>query len=207
MVYLGPLQPGNKFYELLSHSTRLRVSIPDTVVIDGPTVYHLYNDKNGFIKKSVPNMDSREGIEAFVGSVMDRFVYKSMSVLTGTKKEKEHISKRIVGVVKKATWRTHITNHCEGVTALGVQAHLLHGIEAGNTDSYVIQKFVKSRGRKPCLTRMVWKTNAEDCRGSTGRNVVGWNIFCHNEFTATPPPQIRKGESEMEDLMLKMGRR
>lgn len=182
--------------------------IPDTVVVEGAVIYHLYNDRNGYIKKSAPNMDSRESIEAFVASIMDRFVFKSISVLTGTKHAKEHISQRIVGVVKKPAWRTHITNHCETLTALGVQAHLLHGIEAGNTDSYIIQKFVKSRGRKPTFTRMIWKAHSESGTGAGGRHAVCWNLFCsNNDFTAFPPVKERTDEDGMENFMRKMGRR
>jgi hypothetical protein len=180
------------------------------VVVDGAEIYHLYNDRNGYIKKAVPNMDSPESITAFIASIMDRFVFKSMSVLTGTKHSKEHISQRTVGVIKKPAWRTHVTNYCETLTALGVQAHLLHGIEAGNTDSYIIQKFVKSRGRKPTFTRMVWKANSESAGpGAAGRHAVCWNLFCtNNEFTAFAP--VIKGKTDddgMDNIMRKMGRR
>ena len=204
----GPLNPGYKFYDILSHSSHLCVPIPDTVVVDGPRIYHLFNDKNGYIKKAVPNLESREGIEAFIGSVMDRFVYKSVSLWSGNKqsrKEKEHISKRIVGVIKKPAWRTHITNNTETLTALGVQTYLLHGMVAGNTDTYIIQKFVKSKGRKPSYTRVMWKMNA-DIYGSTGRQVVGWNIFGRNDFTTAPQQEIRN-DGGAEQLMRKLGRR
>lgn len=69
----GPLQPGYKFYELLSYSHGLKVPIPDTLVVDAEArISHICNDKHGNIHRLRPDESSIDWKEDFVAQFVMR---------------------------------------------------------------------------------------------------------------------------------------
>lgn len=57
----------------------------------------------------------------------------------------------------------------------------------------VLQKFVKSKGRKPCFTRLFWKLPP-----GGSRSVVGWTMSTTDDFAA--PPSNVYGSIRPEDI-------
>jgi hypothetical protein len=180
----GPFLPGYAFYQLLIQSKHLDVLIPDTVVVNDGTITHLYNGRHGHIEKSIPNYETTED---WISKVMSRFLATPTVPHRPHPKaavEQEPLSQRTVGIVKKQLWKTHIMNHTETLSALGVQAYLVQCLKAGNNDSFVLQKFVKCRGRRPCFNRIFWRAGADTV--ASNRTLAGWNITSHFDFEKNP---------------------
>lgn len=116
---------------------------------------------------------------------MDRFVLTSSP--SSPKSENEPLCLRTVGVVKKQLWKTHIMNHTETLSALGVQAYIVQGIKAGNHDQFILQKFIKCRGRRPCFNRIFWRAGSE--ANATNKTLAGWNITSKFDFAKNPLSQ------------------
>lgn len=183
LSYLGPFLPGYGFYQLLVQSKHLDVLIPDTIVVHEGNIAHLYNGRHGYIEKSIPNFETTE---KWVSNVMKRFLFPQSinPYSTASKSESEPIAHRTIGIVKKQLWKTHIMNHTETLSALGVQAYLIQALKAGNNDNFILQRYIKCRGRRPCFNRIFWRVGADTV--SSNRTLAGWNITSNFDFAKAP---------------------
>jgi hypothetical protein len=177
----GPFLPGYGFYQLLLQSKNLEVPIPDTIVVEGGSVTHLFNGRHGTIEKAEPNYETTE---AWVSSLMSRFLSPTCANPYAKAEPPEPLSVRTVGIVKKQLWKTHVMNHTETLSAIGVQAYLTQCLKAGNSDRFVLQKFIKCRGRRPCFNRIFWRAGTDTV--SSNRTIVGWNITSNSDFAKNP---------------------
>jgi hypothetical protein len=166
------------------------VPIPDTVIVNDGSVTHLFNGRHGTIEKSEPNYETTE---AWVSSLMSRFLSSGSTNPYSKLEAPEPLSVRTVGIVKKQLWKTHVMNHTETLSAIGVQAYLLQCLKAGNNDRFVLQKFIKCRGRRPCFNRVFWRAGTDTV--SSNRTIVGWNVTSNFDFAKNPHPPSASSSS------------
>jgi hypothetical protein len=148
----------------------LKVPIADTLFI-GPsnTVKLLHNDSRGNVQAFDAHLDQQCKRDQFLELCVDKFIKNSEPI----SQECEPVYNRIVGVLKKPCSngnRCYTNQNSDLLFPVSLYAHVLD-IAEGNSQQCIIQKFIKSKGKRPSIFRLFWKAS------STETGVVeGWNI-------------------------------
>ena len=173
---VGPVKPGYYFYKWLFYGPPLRMPIPDTILIDGKEIRRLRNDASGFVVREKSDYkDDQTARDDFVSSCINSFVVDSHTF--GNSPTLANLKGRFVALMKKpiTLGSPLVTNSIECFTPLALQTHILEALDTrGNSSDYVLQKFVKGKGAKPSIYRVMWRSVSPGA-GVSG-NVAGWYI-------------------------------
>ena len=182
----GPLKPGLYFYKWLLRGAGLTVSIPDTLIVEKNIVRLVYNDAaSGQVIKARPLSDSKKNKKKFIRDVLHRFLDpldKRDDGAVHPGKNNKILARQVVGVIKKPYWRCAVGNEVEVLQPMSLVAHLMDAVD-GQEGPYVIQKFVRYRGRRPCFYRCFWRAATP----GAPRTVTVWNI------SSTEPAEAFQG--------------
>lgn len=171
----GPMKPGLYFYKWLLRGAGLAVSIPDTLIVEKNIVRLVYNDPStGQVIKARPQSDSKKNKKKFIRDVLHRFLDPPDRRDEGASHAARNntvLARQVVGVIKKPYWRSSVGNEVEVLQPMSLVAHLMDAVD-GQEGPYVIQKFVRYRGRRPCFYRCFWRAASP----GAPRTVTVWNI-------------------------------
>ena len=179
---MGPIKPGVHFFRWLGKGNPLNVPIADTLYV-GPNnmVKIVFNDSKGTVQQKNARFDQQANRDQFFDLCIGKFVRSSQPLSSIN----EPIFTRIVAVMKRPCSnqsRCYTNQNTDILLPVSFHAHLLD-IAEGNSSQCVIQKFIKSRGKRPSVFRLFWRTAS-----SEGGTVEGWNITRRdNEFR---PPEV-----------------
>lgn len=214
----GPMKPGCHFYKWLLRGAGLAVSIPDTLIVERNIVRLVYNDpQTGQIIKARPLGESKKSKKKFIRDVLARFLDAEPRrdlARPAPPRQGGALARQVVAVVKKPFWRSAVGNEVEALLPLPLVAHVMDAVD-GQEGPYVIQKFVRYRGRRPCVYRCFWRAAS----ATSPRTVTVWNISSSEpavEFQGAPAdaasavggPRAKapKGGPDYSDLALLDGR-
>jgi hypothetical protein len=197
---IGPLKPGNTFWRWLGRGPALKVPIADTLYVGGNnhTTRLLFNDEKGVVQQYTAQFDQQALKDQFLDLCNERFIQKSNYLCSST----EPLYNRMVALQKKTASnpRKSFTNqNCDILLPISLHAHLLD-ITEGSGQSCVIQKFIKSRGKRPSVYRLFWKAASNE----TG-SVEGWNITKVSDDFQLPeiilPSSLKSGSTVNEETL------
>jgi hypothetical protein len=168
---IGPVKPGNAFWKWLGRGPALKIPIADTLYVGGNnhTTKLLFNDEKGVVQQYTAQFDQQSLKDQFLDLCTEKFIQKSNYLCAPT----EPLYNRMVALQKRTASnpRKAFTNqNADLLFPISLHAHLLD-ITEGSGQSSVIQKFIKSRGKRPSVYRLFWKASSNE----TG-SVEGWNI-------------------------------
>ncbi len=177
---VGPCKPGCAFYKLLGKGPPLNVPIPDTLVIRYNSVKCLFHEPSkGAIQQKILRFDHGKSKDEFIQNGIKSYIAQSKPLM----EQAEPIYSRFVAVHKRPVikeQRTHINQQSYFLLPVALQVQLVE-IADNNLPPCVIQKFIKSRGRKPCVYRLFWKRSGME----TGI-AEGWNITKYSDQFMVP---------------------
>ena len=165
---VGPVKPGYFFYKWLLYGPPLRMPIPDTLLINGQEIRRLRNDANGYIvRERFHYANDQAARDDFVVSCINSFVVDSRPF--GSSPALASLKGRFVALIKKPITFGHalVSNSIECLTPHALQASVLETLDTrGNGSDYVLQKFIKGKGAKPSVYRVMWRSGGLELRRS-----------------------------------------
>ncbi|RYH25286.1 hypothetical protein EON65_15630 [archaeon] len=169
---VGPCKPGCNFFKFLGRGPPLHVPIPETIFIgSGNFIKLLHNEPiKGAITQEIMHFDHQEVRDEFITNCVNKFVKSSVPVTSPP----EAIYSRFVAVQKKPAVksnRAYINTQCDFLLPIAFQSQLLE-ITDNNLPPCVIQRFIKSRGRRPGVYRLFWKRAGNELGAAEGWNIT-----------------------------------
>ena len=122
------------------------------------------------------SFDSQDNKIKFVSDFIDICLQSSPQFMNSNGGNKEVLSNKIVAVIKRPSWKESVCNKTEILMPLPLKSHLHAAVEGKAVGPMVLQRFVKSKGRHPCVYRVQWRVS------NSGRTVSAWNISRRHKF-------------------------
>lgn len=186
----------------------LRVPIAETLVVDGPRMVLLHNDAKGNVVRSKPpRKNGSSGMNAvvvdaqrreFLMDVVRRFAdggrkeaaSGAAADATETPAHASSLSfakripllRRPAAVLKRPAWRNHVASDTEILLPIPLAANIDEDLR-GHSNPHVIQRYIRSRGKKACFYRVFWNPATP----TSPKSVNVWNISSEDNIVDVTP--------------------
>jgi hypothetical protein len=181
------------------------VPIAETLVVDGPRIVLLHNDSKGNVVRSKPprrtDSDDNDATTSqhvdtqrreFVMGVVRRFIDAGQGSTSHAEAIDPLLSlsfaRRIpllrlpAAVHKRPAWRKHVASDTEVMLPIPLAAAIQEDLK-GRSPPHVIQRFIRSRGKKACFYRVIWNP----ATSTSPKSVAVWNISSEDNIVDITP--------------------